>query len=171
MADAVEKASVVLICISHKYKESPNCRTGELCLPLISMWGQVSDDFDQMVSRWLPVIEGFQVQSNWYVDHHDNPMPLHRRWRHHKPCFLNTNVASITRVERYLRMLSWVLKTLCTATNAVFVNCLLVTLEWLVSPSGSHSPIRAGLTSHSRVTRRQLPNTLLVGLQLTVTSS
>ena len=28
MADAVERASVVLICMSQKYKDSPNCRAG-----------------------------------------------------------------------------------------------------------------------------------------------
>ena len=29
MAEAVENAAVVLVCMSEKYKESPNCRTGE----------------------------------------------------------------------------------------------------------------------------------------------
>ena len=29
MAEAVEKASVVLVCVSQKYKDSPNCRAGE----------------------------------------------------------------------------------------------------------------------------------------------
>ena len=28
MARAVENASVVLVCVSQKYKESPNCRSG-----------------------------------------------------------------------------------------------------------------------------------------------
>ena len=28
MADAVERASVVLVCMSQKYKDSPNCRAG-----------------------------------------------------------------------------------------------------------------------------------------------
>jgi len=28
MACAVEEASVVLLCFSEKYKDSPNCRTG-----------------------------------------------------------------------------------------------------------------------------------------------
>ena len=28
MAKAVENASVVLVCVSQKYKESPNCRSG-----------------------------------------------------------------------------------------------------------------------------------------------
>ena len=28
MALAVEKAAVVLVCMSQKYKDSPNCRTG-----------------------------------------------------------------------------------------------------------------------------------------------
>jgi len=33
MAEAVEKAAVVLVCLTHKYKESPNCRSGlYLCL-------------------------------------------------------------------------------------------------------------------------------------------
>ena len=34
MAKAVENASVVLVCVSQKYKESPNCRSGndENCL-------------------------------------------------------------------------------------------------------------------------------------------
>lgn len=27
MADAVEKSAVVLLCMSRKYKDSPNCRT------------------------------------------------------------------------------------------------------------------------------------------------
>lgn len=27
MADAVEKSAIVLLCMSRKYKESPNCRT------------------------------------------------------------------------------------------------------------------------------------------------
>ena len=31
MAEAVEKASVVLICMSQKYKNSPNCRLGQCC--------------------------------------------------------------------------------------------------------------------------------------------
>ena len=30
MAKAVENASVVLVCVSQKYKESPNCRSGTL---------------------------------------------------------------------------------------------------------------------------------------------
>ena len=30
MAHAVEEAEVVLICLSRKYKLSPNCRSGEL---------------------------------------------------------------------------------------------------------------------------------------------
>ena len=29
MAEAVENASVVLVCMSEKYKLSPNCRLGE----------------------------------------------------------------------------------------------------------------------------------------------
>ena len=29
MARAVENASVVLVCVSQKYKESPNCRSGD----------------------------------------------------------------------------------------------------------------------------------------------
>ena len=29
MAKAVENASVVLVCVSQKYKESPNCRSGD----------------------------------------------------------------------------------------------------------------------------------------------
>ena len=29
MAKAVENACVVLVCVSQKYKESPNCRSGE----------------------------------------------------------------------------------------------------------------------------------------------
>jgi len=28
MAEAVEKAALVLVCLTQKYKESPNCRTG-----------------------------------------------------------------------------------------------------------------------------------------------
>ena len=28
MANAVENAAVVVICLSQKYKDSPNCRTG-----------------------------------------------------------------------------------------------------------------------------------------------
>ena len=28
MAKAVENASVILVCVSQKYKESPNCRSG-----------------------------------------------------------------------------------------------------------------------------------------------
>jgi len=28
MADAVERSSVVLVCFTEKYKNSPNCRTG-----------------------------------------------------------------------------------------------------------------------------------------------
>lgn len=32
MAHAVENAAVVLVCMSEKYKQSPNCRTGELLL-------------------------------------------------------------------------------------------------------------------------------------------
>lgn len=28
MAEAVENAAVVLLCMSEKYKQSPNCRTG-----------------------------------------------------------------------------------------------------------------------------------------------
>ena len=30
MARAVENASVVLVCVSQKYKESPNCRSGRI---------------------------------------------------------------------------------------------------------------------------------------------
>ena len=30
MARAVENASVVLVCVSQKYKESPNCRSGKI---------------------------------------------------------------------------------------------------------------------------------------------
>lgn len=30
MAKAVEDAAVVLICVSQKYKDSPNCRSGEI---------------------------------------------------------------------------------------------------------------------------------------------
>ena len=33
MAEAVEKAAVVLVCLTQKYKESPNCRTGECTFP------------------------------------------------------------------------------------------------------------------------------------------
>ena len=29
MKEAVEKSSVVLVCLSQKYKDSPSCRTGE----------------------------------------------------------------------------------------------------------------------------------------------
>ena len=28
MAEAVENAAVVIVCLTQKYKESPNCRTG-----------------------------------------------------------------------------------------------------------------------------------------------
>lgn len=39
MAEAVEKAAVVLVCLTQKYKESPNCRTGlcSLCSHLICL--------------------------------------------------------------------------------------------------------------------------------------
>lgn len=30
MAEAVENAAVVLLCMSEKYKQSPNCRTGRI---------------------------------------------------------------------------------------------------------------------------------------------
>ena len=30
MADAVENATVVFICMSQKYKDSPNCRAGNI---------------------------------------------------------------------------------------------------------------------------------------------
>ena len=33
MAHAVENAAVVLVCMSEKYKQSPNCRTGEFFTP------------------------------------------------------------------------------------------------------------------------------------------
>ena len=33
MARAVENASVVLVCVSQKYKESPNCRSGNSYQP------------------------------------------------------------------------------------------------------------------------------------------
>ena len=36
MAKAVENASVVLVCVSQKYKESPNCRSGNNVI--IIMW-------------------------------------------------------------------------------------------------------------------------------------
>ena len=36
MADAVEGADVVLICMSNKYKNSPNCRAGK-CLLVLSL--------------------------------------------------------------------------------------------------------------------------------------
>jgi len=32
MALAVEKAVVVIVCLSQKYKESPSCRTGNVCM-------------------------------------------------------------------------------------------------------------------------------------------
>lgn len=32
MAEAVENAKIVLICISKKYKNSPNCRAGKVLL-------------------------------------------------------------------------------------------------------------------------------------------
>ena len=32
MADAVENANIVLIAMSQKYKDSPNCRAGKLML-------------------------------------------------------------------------------------------------------------------------------------------
>ena len=32
MAEAVEDADIVLVCFSQKYKNSPNCRAGELLL-------------------------------------------------------------------------------------------------------------------------------------------
>ena len=36
MAEAVEKAAVVLVCLTQKYKESPNCRTGE-CVQILPL--------------------------------------------------------------------------------------------------------------------------------------
>jgi len=125
----------------------------ELCLPLISMKGQVIDDFDQMVSRSLPIIAWVKL----VVDHHGKPMPHHRRWRNHKPCILNTNVASITQVDWYLCMLSWVLKSF--RTNAVLGNCLRMTSEWLVvSPSGSHSRVTQHLHFLQFYGRQYLPS-------------
>jgi len=35
MAEAVEKAAVVLVCLTQKYKESPNCRTGTRAFVLV----------------------------------------------------------------------------------------------------------------------------------------
>ena len=32
MAEAVENAAVVLVCLTQRYKESPNCRTGTFAL-------------------------------------------------------------------------------------------------------------------------------------------
>ncbi|MGH0147470.1 UNVERIFIED_CONTAM: hypothetical protein FKN15_010567 [Acipenser sinensis] len=47
MAEAVEKAYVVVICISPKYKESPNCRTG----PIVP-----SNSNQQMANKSVPVV-------------------------------------------------------------------------------------------------------------------
>ena len=41
MAHAVENAAVVLICMSEKYKQSPNCRTGMY----ITLWGRCGKEF------------------------------------------------------------------------------------------------------------------------------
>ena len=48
MALAVEKAAVVLICMSQKYKESPNCRTGEQ--------GTVSSFKDVEGANWFGLV-------------------------------------------------------------------------------------------------------------------
>ena len=34
MALAVERSAVVLVCLSQGYKDSPSCRTGDLCMVL-----------------------------------------------------------------------------------------------------------------------------------------
>ena len=38
MATAVEKATVVVVCLSQKYKDSPSCRTGKFYKSVLSFY-------------------------------------------------------------------------------------------------------------------------------------
>ena len=44
MAKAVENASVVLVCVSQKYKESPNCRSGNIAYFITTQPPIISDE-------------------------------------------------------------------------------------------------------------------------------
>ena len=44
MALAVERAAVILICMSQKYKDSPNCRTGENILATIKVESDIASN-------------------------------------------------------------------------------------------------------------------------------
>ena len=52
MAEAVEKAAVVLVCLTQKYKESPNCRTGLCTFPRIQ-GDHVISLSDTFLPPWL----------------------------------------------------------------------------------------------------------------------
>lgn len=61
MADAVEKALVVLVCFSKKYKNSPNCRSeAEYCFKLRKPVIPLKMDSDYDADGWLGLMTGSQ---------------------------------------------------------------------------------------------------------------
>ncbi|KAJ7380772.1 hypothetical protein OS493_007150 [Desmophyllum pertusum] len=65
MASAVENASVVLVCVSQKYKESPNCRSeAEYTFQLHKDIIPLMMDHKYRPDGWL----GFIVGSKFWID-------------------------------------------------------------------------------------------------------
>ncbi len=63
MAHAVEKASVVIVCLTHKYKESPSCRTGNFQCSL-----QITVNFKTL---WTNLHASISITSHHIVmEHH-----------------------------------------------------------------------------------------------------
>ena len=48
MAEAVENADIFLMAMSHKYKDSPNCRAGKINLPHVKPSRQCRSRLKQM---------------------------------------------------------------------------------------------------------------------------
>lgn len=107
MATAVEKASIVLICMSQKYKDSPNCRTG---LPDFHCW-KLKINVHNLFIYWVP-----RIQSIYVLSSKDCSLVILLKVRQKLFYSLNSYIGICCVINRYIERLKC-LKKIFTPVN------------------------------------------------------